>query len=293
MIAGHPVITLFGSLCIRTGDGGFRLSLSGSTGDVFAYLITYAGRDIRRERLADLFWSESEPARGRAALNTAVWRINKILGGLVGIKLRSAGDLLMLETCDEAEVDTKQLEAAVRAAGCGASETPLDETVRATLARAADNSVGPFLDGSASDWAIVERERLNALHLRALTMLLHDSARHRDYEDALDYGRRILVLDPFREEVQCQVMWLYLLSGQRTHALRQFDTYRRQLSQEMGVPPMAETRALADYIRTDPDGDLAIAGRPNLSRGRRDSLSGLLSAAEESRRNAYQALGHA
>ena len=45
-----------------------------------------------RERLADLFWTESEPARARAALNTAVWRINKALAGLEGIALKSGGE---------------------------------------------------------------------------------------------------------------------------------------------------------------------------------------------------------
>jgi len=89
MSGSYPTITLLGSLSIRGSDGAERTSLSGSTGDVFAYLLTYAGRDVRRERLADLFWTEAEPARARAALNTAVWRINKALAGLTGINLRS------------------------------------------------------------------------------------------------------------------------------------------------------------------------------------------------------------
>ena len=251
----YPIVTLFGSLSIRRADGAGRTSLSGSTGEVFAYLVTNSGRGVRRERLADLFWTESEPARARAALNTAVWRIKKALARLKGIELRSGGDQLLLETSPEIRVDARLLESAVRAAGGLGEGAALEPAVRAALADAADDYRGPFLDGSASDWAIVERERLNALHLRGLGMLMQDAARRRDYEEALGYGRRILAADPFRERVQCEVMWLYVLNGQRPQALRQFEAFRRQIAREMSVAPMAETRALADYIRQGSDLD--------------------------------------
>ena len=280
MEQNYPTITLFGSLSIRGHGGAAKTSLSGSTGDVFAYLLTYAGKDVRRERLADLFWTESEPARARAALNTAVWRINKALAGCDGIALKSGGDHLMLETCPEARIDARLLEAAVRDASAQAVDGVLDTLVRARLSAVVDDYNGPFLDGSASDWAIVERERLNALHLRGLGLLMRDCAARRDYEEALVYGRRILVADPFREQVQCEVMWLYVLNGQRPQALRQFETYHRQITREMSVAPMAETRALADYIRQGREaavdfaelrsfGDLQIA----TERSRRDAMA--------------------
>jgi hypothetical protein len=48
-------------------------------------------------------------------------------------------------------------------------------------------------------------------------------------------------------------MWLYVLNGQRPQALRQFEAFRRQIAREMNVAPMAETRALAEYIRRGSD----------------------------------------
>jgi DNA-binding SARP family transcriptional activator len=279
----YPTITLFGSLSICGGEGAARTSLSGSTGDVFAYLLAYAGKDVRRERLADLFWTESEPARARAALNTAVWRINKALAGLEGIALKSGGEHLMLQTSPEARVDAKLLEAAVRDASAQAAEGVLDTLVRARLAEVVDDYNGPFLDGSASDWAIVERERLNSLHLRGLSILMRDCAARRDYEEALVYGRRILAADPFREQAQCEVMWLYVLNGQRPHALRQFETYRRQIAREMNVAPMAETRALADYIREGHDAAVEFAELR--------SFGDLQAATERSRRGAMASFG--
>lgn len=288
---GYPIVTLFGSLSIRAADGRWRTSLSGSAGEVFAYLVTNAGRGVRRERLADLFWTEAEPARARAALNTAVWRINKAIARLKGIQLRSASDQLMLETSPETRIDARLLEAAVRAAGGPDRNEPLDADVRAALAEAADDYKGPFLDGSASDWAIVERERLNALHLRGLGLLMQDAAARRDYEEALGYGRRILATDPFRERVQCEVMWLYVLNGQRPQALRQFEAFRRQIAREMNVAPMAETRALADYIRRGSDLQVDFGVLRDLASGADDPVRRLHELAEQARRDSRPVWG--
>jgi DNA-binding SARP family transcriptional activator len=285
---GYPIVTLFGSLSIRAANGGWRTSLSGSAGEVFAYLVTNSGRGVRRERLADLFWTEAEPARARAALNTAVWRINKALARLKGIELRSGGDQLMLETSPETRIDARLLESAVRAASGPERSEPLDPTVRAALAEAVDEHRGPFLDGSASDWAIVERERLNALHLRGLGILMQDAALRRDYEDALGYGRRILAADPFRERVQCEVMWLYVLNGQRPQAMRQFEAFRRLILREMSVAPMAETRALAEYIRRGSEVDLDFEILRELAT-ETDPVRRLRDLAERSRLEAYRA----
>ena len=119
--------------------------------------------------------------------------------------------------------------------------------------------------------------------MRGLSILLRDCAARRDYEEALGYGRRILAADPFREQVQCEVMWLYVLNGQRPQALRQFETYRRQIAREMNVAPMAETRALADYVR---GGQEAAVDFAELR-----SFGDLRHATERSRRDAMASFG--
>ena len=53
-----------------------------------AYLLCQ-GREVRRETLAGQFWEDAEPARARAALNTALWRINKQACQPLGLDLAS------------------------------------------------------------------------------------------------------------------------------------------------------------------------------------------------------------
>jgi Response regulator containing CheY-like receiver and SARP domains len=44
-----------------------------------AYLLQFSGRVQRRARLAEQFWGHLDAERTRAALNTALWRLRKVL----------------------------------------------------------------------------------------------------------------------------------------------------------------------------------------------------------------------
>ncbi|HXF60509.1 MAG TPA: AAA family ATPase, partial [Caldilineaceae bacterium] len=56
---------------------------------------------------------------------------------------------------------------------------------------------------------------------------------------------------PFQEDLQRAALRLHYLAGDRAGAIRRYEELRRLLDEEMGVPPMAETRALYDAIITD------------------------------------------
>jgi hypothetical protein len=44
-----------------------------------SFLFTFANQPFRRDHLQDLFWGDLSVERGRAALNTAIWRLRKLL----------------------------------------------------------------------------------------------------------------------------------------------------------------------------------------------------------------------
>jgi DNA-binding SARP family transcriptional activator len=251
-----PQIFVLGGLRIRKSESVITPPLTGSARELLSYLCTHVGKELRRERIADLVWRDLDEIRSRAALNTAVWRINKFVRTCADLRLSSSAEYLCLEAANGACVDATILEAAVRRAiEAWNKELLLPEDVRRNLVAGIALYVAPFLENCASEWALVERERLLILHLRGLSMLMQDCGMRRDYEGALEYGNLILSADPFREQVQCEVMWLHVLSGQRAKALKQYSAYRALLAREMGIEPMAEMRALATHIENDPDAE--------------------------------------
>ncbi|RMF29683.1 MAG: hypothetical protein D6759_13410 [Chloroflexi bacterium] len=116
---------------------------------------------------------------------------------------------------------------------------------------------GDFLAGfhvrgapAFEEWLVIERERLQAQARLALYALAAHHVSQGEYASALHYTARLLALDPWREEVHRQMMWLLAHTGQPSAALAQYETCRRILAEELGVEPSAETVALYRRIRT-------------------------------------------
>lgn len=64
------------------------------------------------------------------------------------------------------------------------------------------------------------------------------------FEKSLTYGQQILNDDPLREEIHREMMRIYLKSGQRALAMRQYEICTKVLADELGIPPMEETQSL-------------------------------------------------
>jgi DNA-binding SARP family transcriptional activator len=176
----------------------------------------------------------------------------------------------------------------------------LPASVRDTLIGILQQDGGTFLDSFSSEWVLIERERLFNLQIRGLTLLMQDLAESGRVEEALDHGNRILRMDPMRECVQRQVMWLHVLSGHQANAIRQYQECARILKKELGIAPMAETRALYAFIvsgnRVTPD-QPCIERMPRYSIHRDagldeelDRLRGFMNRLNSHRRSVFVAL---
>lgn len=285
---GKTSICLFGVYPIRIDREPCHLGISGATQKLFQYLLVAAGKEIRRELLAEIFWSRSSTDRQRSALNSAIWRIKQQLNEINGIDLVSNGPTAFLQVAPDVSNDAKELSDIVH--GISINE-PFDESKVERLCLALNNCNAPFMEGVTSDWVLTEREKMFNIKIRGMTMLMHWRGEQRRYEDALEVGRRLLAEDSFRETAQCEVMWLYVLNGQRAQALRQYEDYSELLRDELDIDPMPETLALYDHIHRD----LNCAGHKP---GTEQSSSGvtphklnlLLGAIEKSRRDLYRTI---
>ena len=215
------------------------------------YLFEFAGKVHRRERLADLFWQDTDPERARSALNTAIWRIRKVLdcgGDGASRHLQTIGNDVVLEPSAHLHVDTHELENACKRALARRNDGACTADEMSGISRTIENYGGPFLDGYDGDWVLQERERLHCLFIRSTFELMRLAANQGYYERALDFGRRVLAFDPLRESVQQDVMLLLLLNGQRVEAIRTYQRLVQKLRSELDIGPMPETVRLHDNI---------------------------------------------
>lgn len=282
-------ISLFGAFDAQVDGRPANLGLAGATRSLLQYLICAGGRLVRREQLMDMFWADTSIERRRSSLNSAIWRIKKAFRSAKvpsEFALDASAECLRLAgtSAPTVDVDIVALADALAAACAGAAGDRDVERLAALLERCG----GIPLDGLDDEWAFVERERLRALRTRALNIAMRLLAARRRYDESLELGRRILLDDPFHECALQEVLCIHALNGQRVRALRLFEEFSRSLQQELGIVPMAETRALRDYVAgnalaaqrfasADPDGGRA----PNQL-----GVAGLVNMLEHSRRTA-------
>jgi DNA-binding SARP family transcriptional activator len=244
-------IHLLGVFSITHNGQRINDQLGPSGRQLAGFLFHFNGRAHRRERLADLFWRQLDPDSARAALNTALWRLRKILAlePCGQNSLRPHGSDISLELGPWVLVDTQGLSAALHKILNSQDRDIGVGRLRALEAAIADYS-GPFMDGDDADWILEERERLHSLFVRGVMECVRMCGLLGHYEDAIVAARRILSVDPFRESIVRNLMILFILNGQRGEALRYIERWRVHFRRELGVDPMPDTTRLAEEIRS-------------------------------------------
>jgi len=225
---------------------------------LLAYLLLRRGLVIPRADVAFALWPDAPNDTARANLRRHLRYLQAALPPGAWID----GDAKHVRWHGEAAVDVAEFEA-----------LSADEHGRA----AAVELYGGDLLASCEDeeWLVAERERLRAIQLANLSALIVARRIDRDLAGAVDYARRLLALEPAREDALRHVMALRTQLGDRAGALASYEAFVRRVADELGVEPMPETRELADAIRRgdalDPFDMPARDAEPAL-RGRGDSL---------------------
>jgi predicted ATPase/DNA-binding SARP family transcriptional activator len=115
-----------------------------------------------------------------------------------------------------------------------------------TAREAIELYAGDFLLRQDYEWATDARERLRARALTLLCELADRASDDGDYPAAIDYSRRLLQIDPWREDAVRRLIAARQQTGDRAGAVQEFRTFAKALYDEMGAEPMPETRALLD-----------------------------------------------
>jgi DNA-binding SARP family transcriptional activator len=254
-------ICLFGSLNIHRGEIREQVKLTRNTQELLAYLLVFRRRMHPREVLANVFWKDIPQERARNCLNTAVWRLRRVLegGGVTPgtyVMSNPSGELgFNLDSDVWLDVDVFEREIHKILAR---PPEKADQAEIVLLEGAVKLYAGDLLEGHYCEWALRERERLRCCYLDCLYYLMRCYSSSADIVRALAYGQEILRADPLREDVHRQMMRLFDAGGQRSGAVRQFHLCREILRAELGIPPMPETLALFREMtgsESAPDGD--------------------------------------
>ena len=241
-------IELLGGFRIACGadeipDDGWRLAKARSLVKIVALA---PSQSIHREQLVDLLWPELDPDAGSNNLHQALHVARRTLGALFPETkpnriLRLQRGVLSLEPPAPLWIDAESFEREAR------ELQSIDDP--ASFYPTLDIYRGDLLpDDLYEDWAAEHRI---ALHEQYLSLLDRLAALHRArYEatPAIDALRRVVAIEPDREEAHRGLMELYALTGRRQQAIRQYERAREILERELELEPEPETDDLYDAI---------------------------------------------
>ncbi|RMG93361.1 MAG: SARP family transcriptional regulator, partial [Chloroflexi bacterium] len=211
------------------------------------FYLAVTGEFHSRQWLAGLLWPNMPEADARRNLRGVVMKLRQA----VGEYLRLEHDVLGVDVAAAVWVDVRVFQEGVLGKN-GRFPTP------ASLRTALDLYRGEFLEDfhvreapAFEEWVTQQRTYLRELAIKACMQLISHCLQAGDYAAGITYARKLLTLDPAREEGHQQLMYLLALSGQRSAALAQYETCRRILQTELGIEPAMETAALYEQIRAD------------------------------------------
>ena len=117
-------------------------------------------------------------------------------------------------------------------------------------------------DPAFEEWLRVERQRLRGRAEEAAARLMAQSLAEGARERAAAAARRLMQLDPVREDACRALMRHHADRGETAQALRLFDALRDRLHRELGVRPARETTRLSEAIRAggEPENARVAAG---------------------------------
>jgi DNA-binding SARP family transcriptional activator len=228
---------LFGHVSFRRDEE--PVTLPHTCVSLFARLLLSHGRPVDRHRLADLVGQDCPDEAARKRLNTAVWRLRRVLepGGSPRESVLTASGHALSVSCP-AWVDAVEFESA-----CSGLSDPRGWTPKNAehVSRGVDLYQGGFLDGFSSEWALAERGRLADLHLTALVRLAQWHRLRGENERVIDLARRAVAVEPLREDLHRLLMRAYVEAGLPELAITQLGRCRAILAEELGVDPLPET----------------------------------------------------
>ncbi|NUM49200.1 MAG: AAA family ATPase, partial [Anaerolineales bacterium] len=202
-----------------------------------------------RDHLLALLWPELDRPSAQQTLRTTLYGLRKAL----------PDHLLITDTtlalAPTTEVDTRTFLTHTEAP---LTQYPTPQLAIAALTQALTLYRGEFLEGFSlpdsaayDDWQRTQAEQFRRLVIRGYTTLSQLHETQHAYRPALEALARALAFDPLQEDLQRAALRLHYLAGDRAGAIRRYDTLRKLLDEEMGVPPMRETRTLYDAIVND------------------------------------------
>ena len=244
-------IHTLGQLLIKQDDTVMTGFVSQKVVALFVYLLHHP-TEHKRDVLAEFFWSDTSGEQALKNLRTVISNLQKFLGDYVTITRQT----IAITQMDHVWLDTHVFESNLDRVVDLMEHPYSPRKLIAMLETAIEAYQGDFLISLKTDnavqldtWVTLERERLRDRATDALFKLTELCLENGYYDKGIDYGRRLLAIDPYWEQAQVMMMKLLAFAGNRNAALQHYEAFARLLRDELDADTEESTLALYRQIK--------------------------------------------
>ena len=263
----HLELFLFGPPLLK--QDGQALEVDARKSMALLSYMALTGQHQSRGTMLSLLWPDLEPRRAQNVLRRNLSMLNKTLNGQWLVVDR---DIIGLNEESDYWVDVTQFRnlflrgqehdhsASDPCAACIGDLTAAVNLYQADFMAGFGVLNSPNFD----HWQLLEAEQLKRELRSALERLVRWHNERQEFDQAINYAQRWSVNDPLHEPVQRWLMNLYAAKGDRSGALRQYQSFVQLLDDELSVLPEKETTTLYESLRQAPHKGKGIAAEPGI-----------------------------
>lgn len=205
--------------------------------EIFFYLLSSPAGRTKEEITADI-WPDSPPAKATSNLHINLYRARRAIHPLV---ILTDGSRYRINPHLRVWFDVTEFNQLLNQA----ESSPLhDKCKLSSLEQAIQLYRGPFLSEVYSEWAERKRQDLEGKFLKALYLLARLDGENSQHARAISLLERFIAIDPYHDEVYCQLMEEHLALGDAVSASRTYKRYVEGVAREMDCLPSAHMRDL-------------------------------------------------
>jgi LuxR family transcriptional regulator, maltose regulon positive regulatory protein len=211
--------------------------------DLLQALIAFGGTEIGAGKLTDALWPDSEGDAGFHALESALYRLRRLLGAPSAVVM--AGGKLTLDR-RQIWVDMWAFESELRAGDAD------DRSPGERLARLRELYAGHLLAQEAEKtWAVEKRQILRDRFVRAIGDFARSYEKHGLWQEAAGVYQVGIEVDSLTEEFHRGLIMCHREFGDHAAAVKAYRRCSELLLKRLGVQPSSKTLALYQSVRQD------------------------------------------
>ena len=231
------------STSVRLGLlGGFRLSVEAEEVSLpmnaqrLVSFLALHDQPLLRMFVGGSLWGESSDSHAGGSLRSALWRLKSAPYPLVDL----TADHIVLSP--EVVIDLRE--------GRALAHRVLDPSQDLDGVAQVNEEVlsADLLPDWTDDWVLMERESYHQLRLRALEALCRRLSAKGRFGQAVQAGVAAVSGEPLRESARLALIEAHLAERNVGAALREYEAFRQLLSDELGLTPSEDMRALVEGL---------------------------------------------